>query len=146
MKVLADTNIYISALLYPASKPAHALMSAAENHQLVLTDHNITELHRVVKEKFPNKLADADVLLAKLSFDLVFAPLAAQKLISDPNDAPILNAAIMNGVDVIISGDKHFLKLDIMYPKVLTVTEFLEAYETESPPSAGEREDMQKRP
>ena len=50
------------------------------------------------------------------------------KLIDDPKDAPILNAALINEVDVIVSGDKHFLCLNLEYPKVLTPAEFLEKY------------------
>jgi len=104
-------------------------MLAASNHQLVLTDYNIVELHSVTKSKFPEMLPNIDALLAKLSFELVSAPLVAQKLINDPKDAPILNAAIVNEVDIIISGDKHFLQLDITHPKVLTVARFLEECE-----------------
>lgn len=129
MKILVYTNILISALLYPKSKPSSALMLAASNHQLVLTDYNIVELHSVTKSKFPEMLPNIDALLAKLSFELVSAPLVAQKLINDPKDAPILNAAIVNEVDIIISGDKHFLQLDITHPKVLTVARFLEECE-----------------
>lgn len=125
MRVLADTNILISALLYPNSNPSKALMYVAEYHNLVLTDYNITELRNVTKRKFPSKEADVDVLLSKLTYELVAAPLSPNKLISDPKDAPILNAAIISGVDIIISGDKHFLNLDIEYPKVVSVIEFI---------------------
>ena len=104
MKVLADTNILISALLYPNSNPGKALMCVAEHHNLVLTDYNIAELRNVTRRKFPHKEADIDVLLSKLTYELVPAPLSPQKLISDPKDAPILNAAIISGVDIIISG------------------------------------------
>ncbi|HBW37368.1 MAG TPA: putative toxin-antitoxin system toxin component, PIN family, partial [Desulfosporosinus sp.] len=34
MKILADTNILISALLWPNSKPAAALLHAARYHEL----------------------------------------------------------------------------------------------------------------
>lgn len=44
--------------------------------------------------------------------------------ISDPKDQPVLNAAIMAGVDVIVSGDKHFLKLDMERPKPMSVADF----------------------
>ena len=128
MKILADTNIIISALLYPTSKPALALLYAAKNHQLVFTDYNITELRRVAGIKFPDMLPYIDVLFAQLKYELIAATPVAQKLIEDPKDAPILDAAIKNGVDIIISGDKHFLQLDITHPKILTVTQFLDKY------------------
>lgn len=37
MKILTDTNILISALLFPHAKPALALLHAARNHELVLS-------------------------------------------------------------------------------------------------------------
>ena len=126
MKILVDTNVLISALLYPNSKPAIALMHVAEHHKLVLTDHNISELRSVTRKKFPHKEADIDVLLSKLTYDLIPAPMSPQKLISDPKDAPILNAAIISGVDVIISGDKHFFEFDLEVPKIMKVADFLD--------------------
>ena len=73
MKILVDTNILISAVLFPRSKPAKALVYTAENHEMVLCDQNLTEL----------------------SYDLIPAVPHAQKLIRDAKDQPILNAAIL---------------------------------------------------
>jgi len=42
---------------------------------------------------------------------------------------PILNAAIIENVDIIISGDKHFLSLNIERPKIMKVAEYLEFVE-----------------
>jgi predicted nucleic acid-binding protein len=35
-------------------------------------------------------------------------------------DAPILAAAIEGDIDIIISGDGHFLSLDIKHPRMMT--------------------------
>ena len=43
MKVMIDTNVLISALLFPDSSPALALLKVAINHQLILSDHIISE-------------------------------------------------------------------------------------------------------
>ena len=61
----------------------------------------------------------------ELRYDLIAAPVAPQKLINDPKDAPILNAAIIADVDVIISGDRHFLELDMERPKTMTAADYL---------------------
>jgi predicted nucleic acid-binding protein len=53
------------------------------------------------------------------------APISPEKLISDPKDAPILNAAIVEDVDLIISSDKHFHELSLKRPAVATAEEFL---------------------
>ena len=100
MTVMADTNIIISALLFPASLPAKILLHIASCHDLVLCDHIVAEARDVVSRKRPDLLGDFDVLLAQLSYELVVAPKEPNKLIPDPKDQPILNAAIMTEVDV----------------------------------------------
>ena len=132
MKILADTNILISALFYPGSKPAKALYHAADKHDLVLTDHNITEFRRIARDKFSKAHADIDLFLTELTYDLILAPEVPQKLMSDPKDEPILNAAIIADADFIISGDKHFLSLALERPKVLRASEYLEHIEAEA--------------
>lgn len=71
MKILIDTNILISAVLFSHSNPAKALIYAAENHDIVLCDQNITELREVLNRKAPQALPDAEVLLAELSYELI---------------------------------------------------------------------------
>lgn len=126
MKILVDTNILISALLFPRSKPAKALFYTAEHHEMVLCDRNIFELRDVLKHKAPNVLPDAEVLLAELSYELIPAAYHAEKLIRDAKDQPILNAAIVADVDIILTGDKDFLSLDIEHPKCMNVAQFWE--------------------
>ena len=126
MRVLVDTNILFSALLFPNSKPAQALMHVAEYHDMVLCDRNIVEIRDILRRKAPKYLPDAEVLLAELSYELIPAVDHAEKLIRDAKDQPILNAAIVAGVDIILTGDKDFLSLDMEHPKCMTAADFLE--------------------
>lgn len=48
--------------------------------------------------------------------------------IRDPKDQPILNAAILANVDLLITGDKDFLVLDLEQPRCITAAQFLEDY------------------
>lgn len=125
MKVLADTNILISALLWPGSKPAKALLDAVRRHTLVLCDRNILEFRDVLRKKVPEALPDAEVFLAELSYELIPAIENPQKLIRDAKDQPILNAAIIAGIDIILTGDKDFLSLKMERPRSMTVAEYL---------------------
>lgn len=127
MKILIDTNILISAVLFPRSKPAKALIYTAENHEMVLCAQNLTELREVLCRKAPQALPDAEVLLTELSYELIPAVPHAQKLIRDAEDQPILNAAMLYNVDIILTGDKDFLCLDIEHPKCITAAQFLDA-------------------
>lgn len=99
MRILVDTNILFSALVFPHSKPARALLYVADNHEIVLCDRNIIELRDILKRKAPKFLPDAEVLLAEMSYELIPAVDHAEKLIRDAKDQPILNAAIVSDVD-----------------------------------------------
>ena len=125
MKILVDTNILISALLFPKSKPAKALIYVSEEHEMILCDQNLNEFREVLRRKAPRVLPDAEVLLNELSYELIPAAYNAEKLIRDAKDQPILNAAIVADVDVILTGDKDFLCLDMEHPKCITAAEFL---------------------
>lgn len=126
MKILVDTNILFSAILFPRSKPSVALLHAARNHDMVLCDRNLFELRDILNRKAPSYLPDAEVLLAELSYELIPAAYHVQKLIRDAKDQPILNAAIVADVDIILTGDKDFLSLDIEHPKCVTARQFLD--------------------
>ena len=73
-----------------------------------------------------SRTRDAEVLLAELSYELIPAVDHAEKLIRDAKDQPILNAAIVADVDIILTGDKDFLSLDMEHPKCMTAADFLE--------------------
>lgn len=96
---------------------------------MVLCDRNIYELREVLKRKAPKHLPDAEVLLAELSYELIPAIEFPQKTMRDKKDQPILNAAVIADVDIIITGDKDFLCLDLERPKCITAAQFLESDE-----------------
>ena len=126
MRILVDTNILFSALLFPHSKPAQVLLYAVDHHEIVLCDRNITELRDILKRKASKYLPDAEVLIAELPYELIPAVDHAEKLIRDAKDQPILNAAIVADVDAILTGDRDFLSLEMEHPRCLTAAQFLE--------------------
>ncbi len=125
MRILIDTNILFSALLFPRSKPAQALLHIANHHEMVLCDHNITEFRDILKRKAAKYLPDAEVLLAEMPYELILAADHPEKRIRDVKDQPILNAAIVSEVDIILTGDKDFLCLNMERPKCITAAQFL---------------------
>ena len=70
---------------------------------------------------------DAEVLLARMSYELISAVDHAEKLIRDAKDQPIINAAIVSDVDIILIGDRDFFTLDMEHPKCMTVAQFPES-------------------
>jgi predicted nucleic acid-binding protein len=91
-----------------------------------LSDYGAAELYWIVAAKRPDLIENAKAFLKELNCEFVNSPLEPNTLISDPKDMPIVNAAILADVDIIISGDKHFLDMNLQRPKVMTVADFLE--------------------
>ena len=127
IRVLVDTNVIISALLFPDSTPARALALVLDEHRLVLTDWIIDELHDVVRGKRPDLLAALDTFMAGVDYELA-SPGGASVPISDPDDQTILDAAVAGAVDVFVTGDKTFLSLGLDRPRILTAWDFLDRY------------------
>ena len=91
MKIMIDSNVLVSAVYNPNSKPAHAVRDVCENHELFLCDHIVAECYDVVGRKFPQHTPILDKLLTSLGYSLVIAPRGGSAHIADPKDAPILN-------------------------------------------------------
>ena len=56
MRVMIDTNIFISAVLFPNGKASAALLKTLISpYQPVTCDYVIDELHRKFREKWPDR-------------------------------------------------------------------------------------------
>ncbi len=132
MKVMIDTNIIISAALFPNGAAAQALYkSMLPPYGPVLCDYVVDEVHRKFEEKFPDKLVDLEAFLytSLPSFSLVSTPeevVESESRIRDPKDRPILRAALNSGADLFLTGDKDFLESSVEDPRIISVRSFLE--------------------
>ena len=77
MRVLIDTNVLISAALYPNSTPYHAYVKAATYpNRGLICEQNVDEMKRIFNKKFPDRIAALDRFLsvALLTLELVPVP------------------------------------------------------------------------
>ena len=131
MRVLIDTNVLISAALYPNSTPYHACVKAATYpNRGLICEQNVDEMKRIFNKKFPNRIAALDRFLsvALLTLELVPVPVdetLSEAKIRDAKDRPILRAAINADADILLTGDKDFLESGLERPKAMTPAEFL---------------------
>lgn len=131
MRIMLDTNVIISALLFPSKRMHELFETIVINHTMVISSYVIDELHQVVERKFPNKKDIIENLLAKMSYELVYTPKNIDNLlvsIRDIKDYPVIYTAIIEGVDILITGDKDFEGLQLEIPEIMTPTEFLDKY------------------
>jgi predicted nucleic acid-binding protein len=70
--------------------------------------------------------------LRELPFELVYTPEEIDKSeypdIRDIKDLPVLVSAIVEDVDILISGDADFAPLEPERPEILTPKEFVDKY------------------
>ena len=132
MRVMLDTNILISAIVF-RSKPMNIIINLlAEKYSLVLCSYIIDELHEVVDEKFGDKKNNLEKFLLELPFELVYTPKLLPRhdlfTISDSDDEKILYSAIIADIDILVTGDKHYSEVEIERPEILSPAEFLAKY------------------
>ena len=114
MKVMIDTNIIISAALFPNGRAAQAFEKAlCPPYQPLICDYIVDELHRKFRTKFPDRVTELEAFLfnALLYIRVVPTPMEETRMenaIRDPKDRPILRAALDAHADLLLTGDKDF--------------------------------------
>lgn len=113
MKVVFDTNIYISAFISPGGKAEDAYLLAVDGRVELYTSAAIlTETARKLREKFlwaDNKITAAIKQISKVA--TVLKPVNRLNILSDAPDNRILECAKKAVADLIVTGDKHLLDL-----------------------------------
>ena len=132
MKVMIDTNIIISAALFPNGRAAQAFEKAlCPPYQPLICDYIVDELHGKFRTKFPDRVTELEAFLfnALLYIRVVPTPMEETRMenaIRDPKDRPILRAALDAHADLLLTGDKDFLESAVVNPKIVSVADFLD--------------------
>ena len=131
MRVLIDTNILVSAVLFPQGLARKALINAVEGDiDTVVCDYSITELHEMFDRKFPAEVGLLPQFMAYLGsgVTIVYTPKQAEPdepVLRDPKDQPILSAACAADADLILTGDKDLHDAGLTRPIVINPRDFL---------------------
>jgi uncharacterized protein len=113
VRVVFDTNIFISALVFPGRQAEKALIRAIEGRDLLLISRPlVNEVLAVLARKFGREreeLARVAVLLAEIG-ELV-VPKQTLRILTDDPDNRILECALDGGAAMIVTGDRALLEL-----------------------------------
>ncbi len=114
MRAILDTNVLISAYVFPGGTPEAVYRLALEGQLEVGTTRTLlAELGRVLAQKFdgmPDQVEAAVAQVARIA--AVVEPGETVRVVTaDPADDRVLEAARAFGADVIVSGDRHLLDL-----------------------------------
>ena len=131
MKVMLDTNIIISAFVFKSKKMNELIYRLSKEHEIIICSYTVEELKELINTKFKVSQKDLDEFLKNFPFILVYSPTTIENRlfdIRDKDDYIILHTAIIEDVDIFITGDKDFEGIDIDKPEIMSATEFLEKY------------------
>ena len=126
-----DTNVLISIVLFPTPQMNKMMEHIFQKHNLVLSSFVVEEFKGVMARKFPTEVKNVDRFLSRVSYELVYTPDEIDQSIfriRDTHDYPVLYTAIIDDVDVLITGDKDFAGVEIDRPEVLTPVNFIKMY------------------
>lgn len=129
MRVVLDTNILVSALLWRGAPYRCLLALQAGLADLIVSPPILEELKAVLVTKFRHTVAEAEEAaeLIQSAAEVVEISGRLRAVPNDPSDDKFVETAQAGQADLIVSGDRHLLELgstaDI---PVITTREFLD--------------------
>ena len=129
MRVVFDTNIFVSALVVPGRRADEALSRIIEGRDtLVVSRPIIRELLDVLARKFARdaeELSRVAVFVADLG-NLV-EPNRELSVLSDEADNRVLECAVTGQADLLVTGDREVLSLgEYEGVQIIALREYLE--------------------
>ncbi len=130
MRVVFDTNIFISALVIPGSLAEEALLRIIEGRdRLLLSPEILHEVLSVLSSKFSREkeaLSHAAVILSDMAEWV--KPDQRIRVFRDDPDNRILECAVFGRADIVVTGDKEMLRMkEYQGIKITRLRDYLES-------------------
>lgn len=131
MRIVLDTNVLISALAFPSSKPDHILSRIRRGEiELHTSAFILAELDRILREKFGFSARETitRVRLIRSLARLVIPTERISVVTAKDDDNRIIECALAAQADYLVTGDKkHLLPLKTYRSvKIVSPSQFLE--------------------
>ncbi len=132
MKIVLDTNVLISGIFF-SGPPYQILKSWQEGKiKIVISEEILTEYQRVVEElskQFPRVDIEQILELITIHTEIVNTYGFDVTVCDDPNDNMFVSCALASKSKIIVSGDKHLLKMtEYQEFEVLKPRDFIKNY------------------
>ncbi len=130
MRVFVDSNIIISAILFPTGKVAKIFSHLLEKHKIIVSSYTKEECKEVFKRKFPAKTEHLEIFFNNINFEFFTTPHKIDEKkypkIRDIKDLPVLVSAILSDADILLTGDKDFENIEIDKPLIMSPMKYYE--------------------
>lgn len=114
MKIFFDTNVIVAAFLKGGSS-YDVMEQAIHEHEIYYTAFIISEFKRVFKNKFhyPEAVVNEFTVFIEKFFIKGITADVIENICRDSDDDQVLADGAINGINIIITGDKDLLDLKI---------------------------------
>lgn len=132
MRIILDTNVVISGIFF-AGPPYQILKSWREGKLHLLISEEILAEYRRVGETLALQFPSIDLLpildMLRANAEVLSVKCLSEPVCDDPDDDKFLACALAGECKLIVSGDKHLLKVSgFRSIKVLKPREFVNCY------------------
>lgn len=131
MRIVFDTNVYVSAFVVPGSRSDLAFRLALRGtFELVVSQEILTELRGKLVSKFGLEESELErVERTILGVAAVVEPGIELRVLEDEPDNRVLECAVIAEASAIVTGDRHLLKLKTYEGiGIMTVSELIYAF------------------
>jgi len=112
VKLLIDTNVIISGIT-ARGHSFEVIKDSTYRHEIYYTEHLLEEIQRILSTKFSlsNDVINFSIFIIKRDFIKGKTADKIENVCRDPDDNQILADALVNEIEVIITGDGDLLDL-----------------------------------
>lgn len=130
MRIIIDTNVWVSFLLSPLSVPSQAVQRAARNDVILMSEPLFLELCTTLDKPKLRKRINAEKITRFLNeipeITLPVSIIQQVQLCRDPKDDMLLELALNGEADMLITGDEDVLALHPFYKTaIVTPQDFI---------------------
>lgn len=129
MKVVFDTNVLVSALVFPGGQGESALIRIIQRRdKLVISKSIVDELLGVLARKFARDAEELSrVALFMTEISITVRPKRRLHVLRDEPDNRILECAIVGKADAVVTGDHELIALrEYRGVRIISLREYLE--------------------
>ena len=124
MRVVLDTNVFVSGLMFPDSIPGQIVAAWSEaEFEVVTSRQQFSEIARVLAYPKIRRILNWDdrrierfVERLYLRTEVVELEAMSVDVPRDPDDAPMLNTLVAADADFLVTGDRDLLVVNRRYP------------------------------
>ncbi|MBQ4469375.1 MAG: putative toxin-antitoxin system toxin component, PIN family [Synergistaceae bacterium] len=123
MKILVDTNVLISAMVFDGRIYRlldYLLRFRNHNVYLLVPEYVDNEFKNTILRKWPRLFGNIYTQYRAMNFIFCESTSEIAGTLRDSKDVPVLSDAIYHNADIILTGDKDFLEAGITQPLIFS--------------------------